>query len=367
MKATSLLKNFLGQSFNRKILAIFVDDFGSIRVKNKAANDRILKSGIPDNIYLRDTLASEQDLTAIFETLRKIKDTNNRPACFTPFAIMANPDFDKIKNSGFLKYYREPFIDTLQRYGKGYEHAFDLWKEGMSDNLFVPSFHGTEHLKVKKWLKALQDGHKSTLLAFENESICIPAFNGETKIDDLVKACDIDERSDLKYIIKSIEEGTNLFRTILKQEPILFTPGAATYSPLMEKDLYRCGIKYLDIPRRAIQPLGDNQFVKPFHYLGQKNKIGIHYIVRNCAFEPVRDADKAIATCFDQIASAFMMRKPAIISTHRLNYIGHFDENNRTENLKRLKILLENVKKKWPNVEFLSGKELCYMYNKNNA
>ncbi len=362
MKATSLLKNVLGSSFNKKILAIFVDDFGSIRVKNKAASDRIRQSDIPDNIYLRDTLASEQDLTAIFEILRSVKDINNRSACFTPFAIMANPNFEKIKKSGFQQYYREPFVETLQKYGKGYEHAFDLWKEGMDENIFVPAFHGTEHLKVKKWLKALQNGHKSTLLAFENESICIPAFNGETQIDDLVKSCDIDERSDLKYIIKDIEEGTKLFRTIIKKEPLLFTPGAATYCPLMERDLYRCGITYLDVPRWATQPLGDNQFVKQFHYLGQKNKIGIHYIVRNCAFEPVRDGDAAITACFDQIASAFMMRKPAIISTHRLNYIGHFDENNRKENLKRLKILLENVKKQWPDVEFLSGKELCHMY-----
>ena len=362
MKISSLLKNILGPVTNKKIIALFVDDFGSIRVKNKAVCKRLLKRGIPDHIYLRDTLASEQDLIAIFETLSSIKDANNHPACFTPFVIMANPDFEKIKNDNFRKYYRESFVKTLQRYGQGYEHAFDLWKEGMAERLFVPAFHGTEHLNVKKWLKALSRGHKSTMLAFENESICIPAFIGEERIDGLVKACDIEKCSDIQYIIEDIKEGTELFRTILETDPILFTPGAATYCPLIERDLYRCGIRYVDVPRCVVQPLGDGKFVRPFHYLGQKNNIGQHYIVRNCAFEPVTGGDAAIASCFEQIAAAFMMHKPAIISSHRLNYIGHFDENNRTENLKRLRTLLEMVKKHWPEVIFVNGRELCSMY-----
>ena len=362
MKISSLLKNILGPVTNKKIIALFVDDFGSIRVKNKAVCKRLLKRGIPDHIYLRDTLASEQDLIAIFETLSSIKDANNHPACFTPFVIMANPDFEKIRNNNFRKYYREPFVKTQQRYGQGYEHVFDLWKEGMTEGLFVPAFHGIEHLNVKKWLRALSEGHRSTMLAFENESICIPAFVGEDRVDGLVKACDIEKRLDLQSIVEDLQEGTKLFKDIFGVIPELFTPGAATYSPLMERDLYQCGIRYMDVPRSIPQPLGEGKFVRPFHYLGQKNNIGQHYIVRNCAFEPVIGGEAAIASCFEQIAAAFMMHKPAIISSHRLNYIGHFDENNRTENLKRLKTLLKMVKKHWPEVIFVNGKELCDMY-----
>lgn len=362
MKPINLLKNIIGPAIDKKVVALFVDDFGSIRVKNKAVSDRLLNVGIPNNIYLRDTLASEQDLIAIFETLASIKDANNHPACFTPFVVMANPDFEKIKNNNFREYYREPFVKTLQRYGVGYEHAFSLWKEGIEEGLFVPAFHGTEHLNVKKWLKALSEGHRSTMLAFENESICIPAFVGEDSVDGLVKACDIEKRLDLQSIVEDLEEGTKLFKAIFGVVPELFTPGAATYCPLMERDLYRNGIRYIDVPRSMAQPLGDGKFVKPFHYLGQKNNIGQHYIVRNCAFEPVKGGDTAITTCFEQVTAAFMMHKPAIISSHRVNYIGHFDENSRTENLKRLKTLLEMIKKYWPEMIFVNGRELCSMY-----
>lgn len=362
MKPTSLLKNAFGPFINRKLLAIFIDDFGSIRVKDRNANARLMQSNIMDDIYLRDTLASEEDLQALFDVLLTVVDSTGRSACATPFVIMANPDFEKIKGSGYQKYYREPFVETLKRYGKGYEYAYELWKQGQAEGIFMPAFHGTEHMNVLKWMKALQDGHKSTMLGFDNESVCIPSIKGENAIDGMVKEFDIEKQSDLDSLFEDIKIGVALFREYIGEEPSLFTPGAGIYSPLFEPYLVKCGIKYIDVARSNKQPLGDGKFTKQYHYLGQKNRLGLRFIVRNCAFEPVKKGDAAVATCFDQIACAFAMRKPAIISTHRLNYIGHFDENNRTENLRRLKTLLEMVKKRWPDVVFVSGKKICDLY-----
>ena len=362
MKPTSLLKNAFGPLISRRLLAIFVDDFGSIRVKDKSSLKQLLKQGVKDSLYLRDTLASEMDLEALFETLYSVRDCHNRPVRVTPFAIMANPDFDKIRNSAFYQYYRESFVDTFKRYGNGYEHAYDLWKQGQTEGIFMPAFHGTEHMNVKKWMNALRNGHQSTILGFDNECVCIPCMDGEDAIDGMVKECDIESKSDLDSLFEDIRIGAAMFREYIGEEPSLFTPGAGTYSPLFEPCLLKCGIKYLDIARSNVQPLGDGKFTKQYHYLGQKNKLGLRFIVRNCSFEPVKGGDNVIATCFDQIACAFAMHKPAIISTHRLNYIGHFDESNRTENLGRLKTLLEMVKKRWPDVEFVSGKEICDLY-----
>jgi len=52
------------------------------------------------------------------------------------------------------------------------------------------------------------------------------------------------------------------------------------------------------------------------------------------------------------------MKKPALISSHRLNYIGYIDENNRKKNLRQLKTLLSEVIKRWPDVEFLTSDQL---------
>ena len=54
----------------------------------------------------------------------------------------------------------------------------------------------------------------------------------------------------------------------------------------------------------------------------------------------------------------FFWNKPAIICTHRLNYVGYLDNGNRDNNLILLELLLSKIKKKWPNVEFMSSNEL---------
>ncbi|NOR88211.1 MAG: polysaccharide (de)acetylase, partial [Bacteroidales bacterium] len=46
-------------------------------------------------------------------------------------------------------------------------NVFEVWKEGITKKLFVPQFHGREHLNVATWMRALQKGDKETLLAFD--------------------------------------------------------------------------------------------------------------------------------------------------------------------------------------------------------
>ena len=58
------------------------------------------------------------------------------------------------------------------------------------------------------------------------------------------------------------------------------------------------------------------------------------------------------------MVAAFRMHKPAHISSHRVNYSGHIDAQNRNIGLKKLKILLSEITRKWPDVEFISGQEL---------
>ena len=55
---------------------------------------------------------------------------------------------------------------------------------------------------------------------------------------------------------------------------------------------------------------------------------------------------------------AFAMGKPAIISTHRINYIGGIFPSNRDANLKLLNSILKYLVKKWPEVEFMASDTL---------
>jgi hypothetical protein len=65
-----------------------------------------------------------------------------------------------------------------------------------------------------------------------------------------------------------------------------------------------------------------------------------------------------VNTAIRQIQTSFFWGKPAIISTHRLNYIGSIEKSNRSKNLKLLKTLLKEIVKRYPEVEFLSSDKL---------
>jgi hypothetical protein len=54
---------------------------------------------------------------------------------------------------------------------------------------------------------------------------------------------------------------------------------------------------------------------------------------------------------------AFKLRKPAIISSHRVNFIEN-NLSNKINGLKKLEKLLKEIVKKWPDVEFMSSKDL---------
>lgn len=59
-----------------------------------------------------------------------------------------------------------------------------------------------------------------------------------------------------------------------------------------------------------------------------------------------------------QIRTAFMYQKPAVICTHRINYIGGILAANRDRGLRDLKRLLATITKKWPDVRFISSDQL---------
>jgi hypothetical protein len=59
-----------------------------------------------------------------------------------------------------------------------------------------------------------------------------------------------------------------------------------------------------------------------------------------------------------RIQVAFLYNKPAVISSHRVNYVGYIDSKNRDIGLGQLKKLLERVVERWPDVNFISTDQL---------
>jgi hypothetical protein len=83
------------------------------------------------------------------------------------------------------------------------------------------------------------------------------------------------------------------------------------------------------------------------------------YQVRNVVFEPTfKENFDSVSYALNQIKTAFFWNRPAIISSHRVNFCGHIDPKNREIGLSSLKMLLKKIVQSWPDVEFMSTVDL---------
>ena len=328
---------------------------------SKTTYNVLKKAGIDietgDNLrYNRnDTLASSDDLTLLFDLLRSVKDKTGRPVVITPISLVANPDFERIKSSGFKEYFYEPFTETLKR-NKGSENSFNLWKEGIYQRLFVPQFHGREHLNVQVWLRALQENVRDTRIAFDHG---IWGYNNINPRNIYYNAAfELDNPDELDFHRSVISDGLRLFNELFGYKAEFFVPPNGPVNNRLFKTASDCGIKYVSASKIQRESLGNGHSRRHFHWSGQKNKYGQYSITRNCFFEPGIENKDWVDNCLSEIHTAFRWGKPAVISSHRVNYIGVHYPENRDRGLRELKRLLKEIIKKWPDVEFMTSVEL---------
>lgn len=362
---TKTLSNLPGWRTNRKIIVIESDDWGSLRMSSNESYQALQNSGLSLNkgagarYNKYDNLASKQDLQNLFEVLKSVTDKNGAAAKLTAVSLVANPDFEKIKANNFQNYYYEPFTKTLERYNK--QGAFALWQQGIKENIFIPEFHGREHLNIQPWLRALQQGEKEALLAFEHE---VWAYDRKEGIG-FQAAFDLEFATDLEKQKEIITDGLQLFEKLHGYNATFFVPPNGPINNKIEKTAAENGINYMSSPKIQQEVLGAGRTKKHFRYLGKKNKNNQLYITRNAFFEPSGSEKDEVTRCLQQIELAFKFKKPAIISSHRVNYIGGLNEMNRDTSLMQLKALLTKIVKKWPEVEFMTSSELGSLIMKN--
>lgn len=350
--------NFLGWRTNKKIIVIESDDWGSIRMPSMQVYEKLCKHNFNLNRgagsrYNRfDTLASKADLADLFETLTSVKDSRESSAKITAVSLSANPDFEKMKNSGYEKYFYEPFTETLERYG--HDGAFELWRTGYSSGLFFPEFHGREHLNVKAWLRALQARDREAIIAFDHG---LWGYNRKSGMS-FQAAFDLEFLADIEKQALVIEDGLQLFETLHGFRARFFVPPNGPINNRLEGIAAKGGIEFMSSPKIQREALGGGKTKTHFRYLGKTNKSGQRYITRNAFFEPSGSNVDEVDKCLAQIQLAFRYRKPAVISSHRVNFIGGLSEANRDYGLAQLKKLLATIVKTWPGVEFMSSSEL---------
>jgi len=354
------LSNTIGWSTKRRLVILESDDWGSIRTRSKADYDSMLAKKIAvdrSNFTRYDSLESNDDLERLFEMLSKHKDSRGSSVVFTPMCVVANPNFELIKESNFNEYHYESFTDTCNRY-PNHDRVYKLWLEGIQNKTFIPQFHGREHLNVKRWMDGLKQGDKGLQIMFEHQSIGASYFD-DKRITEHLAAFSPKKKEDIPYYSSVIKHGLSLFEELCGYKASYFVASNSPEPKILEKDLKDNGIEYLTRYKFQKYPLGNGEFENEMNWLGKINKLGQLIITRNCGFEP-SDMSKTdwVDSCLSDIKNAFYWNKPAVVSTHRVNYVSGIVEKNGALGLLELDKLLKRIKKTWPNVEFVTSEEL---------
>lgn len=356
--------NIFGWRTDKKIIVFESDDWGSIRMPSKRIYDKMLTQKVRvDNCnYTRfDSLESEDDLSSLFEILKKFKDRNNNHPIITANTIVANPDFERIRQSGFGNYYYQPFTDTYKLY-PNHSKSFKLIENGINENLYFPQFHGREHLNISRWMKNLQNKASETLFAFDNGFYGISTTISSENRKSYMAALDIDDLSEVETQKKILWDGLNLFKRIFGYSSISFIATNYIWHPEIETELQKAGVIGIQGGNLHIIPRPGEQKKIIRHRMGEKNLFGQIYLTRNALFEPSELITKDwVSSCLKQINLAFQFKQPAVISTHRVNFIGSIFEENRSNNLLKLETLLKTILKLWPDAEFHSSNNLVSM------
>lgn len=353
------IKNIRGVRTNRKYVVFAVDDYGNIRLDSKSAKDKMKESGLNANSLFDefDALENTEDLDALYDVLRSVKDKNNRSAVFTPLSMSGNINFEEMARTNYEYFVYENLTKSYEKLEAlqpaAYKKTYLLWREGISKGLMEPEFHGREHLNLKVLTHKLKSKDKEVITALRNRSYGMISDSGFPNIS-YTAAYEFENLEENRYFEDILSQGIRDFEQVYGYTPTVFNSPGGREHPLIHEYLKKSEIRYIETPFLKQEHQGNGNYKKIMNYTGKKNSLNMIYSVRNAVFEPNYESGfDWVNFTMAQIDAAFFWKKPALISSHRVNFCGHIDPKNREKGLNSLKELLKKIVQKYPDVEFI--------------
>lgn len=359
------VKNIRGTKTKNKIVVLAIDDYGNIRTHSSKALENMIKMGIhPQSRFDKfDHLETKTDLEALYDVLTSVNDQHGNPAVFSPLAMSGNINFEAMQENGFQEFVYEDLLQSFLKLSvllpTEYEGTWDLWKDGIKEGLMRPQFHGREHLNIKVLNTKLEQNNEEMKISLENRSNACISNSGFPNISPTA-AFEFEQIEENRTFESVIAQGLSDFEKVYGYRATVFNAPGGREHAVIHKYLKAGGIKFIETPWIKSEHQGLGKYRRKINYSGQLNQLNMVYSVRNVVFEPTyeRGVDWVNYT-FKQIETAFRWNKPAIISSHRVNFCGMLDEKNRAKGLHSLKILLSKIVNKHPDVMFVGLGELC--------
>jgi hypothetical protein len=210
-------------------------------------------------------------------------------------------------------------------------------------------------------MDALRKGDRDVHFGFENQmpgSIPHgPVVDGNIYVEATKYISPEDKEQKLAIFL----EGLDLFEMLFGYRSETVIPPNLIWSPDYNEAVLKKGVRFFQGYHKMCEPVTEGKYKYHTFFQGQKNKYGQIHLIRNVLFEPSLyrlEINDPIDQCLSDMDIAFRMNKPAVISSHRVNYVGFIDKNNRDRTLKLFNKLLKTALKRWPEIEFMKSNKL---------
>lgn len=360
--------NLRGRCFNEHWVVIQSDDWGSIRVpQNSEALEILHNRSNKLSIFQKfDTLDGHEDWFALVALLDSIQDRTGKKPVFTSNFVTGNPNFEQIKSHQFTQFFWDPFYLTYEQLNSKSVNTLEIIKHGISKGVIEPQYHGRQHVNHKKWLKSLSAGDENALDFFRLNMWIYDSFNSNSlrSLNAVFDSSDY-TREDVEL---EFNEGIQVFNQAFGQFPESFIPNNYFFNREWISILSKYGIKSVQGMKYGFETNLLDSAIQ-FRRYNQKEKLSSNLVnlVRNVVFDPSVDLltqkHYSVNWAKDQIKMAFALKKPIIIDSHRVNYVGGIDANNRNNGIEKLGELLNWLVHKYPKVRFTSTAELATLYS----
>lgn len=269
--------------------------------------------------YGRSTLESAGDVERLVATLLEFRGGDGFPPVWQANTVVASPDYARLKPPLFeadalpLLFHPEA-PSRWQRPG--------LWtrvRDAREAGVWWPELHGLTHLPEHAWLTALRRNRTDARRAFDQQSPVCEAVEASGELDP-TEPRELRERNLARAVLA--------FERLFGRMPLSLCPPDYRWDDAIEEDAEKIGITTWQ-GRAERNPGPIPMLHRMTRKLRWQAERGVRfYLPPRIAFEPrgaVNGSTRVgVAGVHRRVHEAWAAGRPAVVSTHRLNY-AHLD------------------------------------------
>ncbi len=287
--------------------------------------------------YGRSTLETAGDVRSLAALLLEWRGRDGYPPVWQANTIVANPDYAAMKPPGF-EFAELPLVE-LPAFPARWERPglWDAVREAEAAGAWWAELHGLHHLPETAWLEALRRGADDARRAFEQASPIAAAVEASGEYD---------AREPRELRARRVRRALVVFRAVFGRAPTSFCPPDYRFDDWFAEEAAGLGLTtWQGVAERPSRlPAAIRRRLAGFRF--PRREGGRFLLPARIAFEPggepAAPGPRGLEAALRAARAAWRDGRPAIVSSHRMNY-AHLDERWSRGSRAALGALLERL------------------------